>query len=201
MTVSDKFLDDDEEALIKALQAQDKTAYEFVVREYSPRLLAVIRGIVRNEEDARDCLQDTFVQVFRAIGRFEGRARLTSWMHRIAVNSALMKLRSKKRKAEASIDDLLPEFDGSDGRIEPTFQPAPEAHDTLETAERRTAVHLAISQLPENYRNVILLRDIQELSTDEVAAELDISPGAVKVRLHRARGALKKLLDPLLEEL
>ena len=60
---------------------------------------------------------------------------------------------------------------------------------------------MAISQLPENYRNVILMRDIQELSTDEVAAELEVSPGAVKVRLHRARGALKKLLDPLLEEL
>lgn len=194
-------LDDDQEALVARLRARDKAAYEFIVREYSGRLLAVIRGIVRNEEDARDCLQDAFLQAFRAIDRFEGRAKLSSWMHRIAVNAALMKLRSKKRKAEASIEDLLPEFDGNDHRIDPFFQPEPETHDSLEAAERKEAIHLAISQLPENYRNVILLRDIQEMSTDETAAELGISPGAVKVRLHRARGALKKLLDPLLEDL
>ncbi len=195
------FLNEDETVLIEALRAHDKAAYGFIVREYSGRLLAVIRGIVRNEEDARDCLQDAFLQAFRAIDRFEGRAKLSSWMHRIAVNAALMKLRSKKRKAEAAIDDLLPQFDGSEARIDPIWQTEPETHDSLEADERSQAVHLAISQLPENYRNVILLRDIQELSTDEAAIELGITPGAVKVRLHRARGALKKLLDPLLEDL
>ncbi len=190
----------DETDLIKALQAKDAAAYEFVVREYSPRLLAVIRGIVRNEEDARDCLQDAFLQAFRAMDRFEGRAALSSWMHRIAVNSALMKLRSRKRKSEASIDDLLPQFDGTDHRIDPAWQPQTTQEPDLEAGERKTRIHEAIAQLPENYRNVILLRDIQEMSTDEAAEALDVSPGAVKVRLHRARAALKTLLEPYLED-
>ncbi len=191
----------DEAELIKALQAKKPAAYEFIVREYSGRLLAVIRGIVRNEEDARDCLQDAFLQAFRAMDRFEGRAALSSWLHRIAVNAALMKLRSRKRKAEASIDDLLPQFDGTDTRIDPVWQPQTTPGPDLEAAERKTYIHQAIAQLPENYRNVILLRDIQEMSTDEAAEALGISPGAVKVRLHRARGALKTLLEPYLEDL
>ncbi len=190
----------DESALIAALQADDRDAYEFIVREYSGRLLAVIRGIVKNEEDARDCLQDAFLQAFRAIDRFEGRARLSSWLHRIAVNSALMRLRSRRRKAEASIDELIPHFDGADHRIDPVWRDDDEVEPALEVAERKTAIHEAISRLPENYRNVILLRDIQELSTDDAALALGITPGAVKVRLHRARAALKTLLDPILDD-
>jgi len=196
----DAYLQDDETELIKALQAKDPKAYEFVVREYSGRLLAVVRGIVRNEDDARECLQEAYLQAFRAIERFEGRARLSSWLHRIAVNAALMRLRSRKRKAEAAIDDLLPQFDGADARIDPAWQPQTEQGPDLEAKERKEQIHEAIAQLPENYRNVILLRDIQELSTDEAAEALGVSPGAVKVRLHRARGALKALLDPLLGE-
>ncbi len=191
----------DESVLIAKLQAGDARAYEQVVRSYSPRLLAVIRGIVKNEDDARECLQEAFLQAFRAIDRFEGRARLSSWLHRIAVNSALMRLRSRKRKAEAPIDDLLPSFDGSDMRVDPAWQPQVEDAPDLEADERKTRLHDAISQLPENFRNVILLRDIQEMSTEEAAEQLGISPGAVKVRLHRARTALRTLLDPYLEDL
>ena len=197
----DAFHNEDETDLIKALQAREAKAYEFVVREYSGRLLAVIRNIVRNEDDAKECLQEAFLQTFRAIERFEGRARLSSWMHRIAVNAALMRLRSRKRKAEAAIDDLLPQFDGSDHRIDPAWQPQTTDGPDLEAAERKDRIHEAIAQLPENYRNVILLRDIQEMSTDEAAEALGITPGAVKVRLHRARAALKTLLDPYLEDL
>ncbi len=190
----------DESELIAALQVHDRAAYEFIVREYSGRLLAVIRGIVKNEEDAKDCLQDAFLQAFRAIDRFEGRARLTSWLHRIAVNSALMRLRSKRRKAEAPIDDLIPHFDGADHRIDPVWRGEDNIEPDLEVQERKTLIHEAISQLPENYRNVVLLRDIQELSTDEAAQALGISSGAVKVRLHRARAALRTLLDPVLSD-
>ena len=156
---------------------------------------------MRNEEDACDCLQEAFLQAFRAMDRFEGRAALSSWLHRIAVNAALMRLRSRKRKAEASIDDLLPQFDGTDKRIDPVWQPQTTPAPDLEADERKACIHEAIAQLPENYRNVILLRDIQELSTDEAAEALGVSPGAVKVRLHRARAALKTLLEPYLDDL
>jgi len=192
---------DDESELIAALQAHDAQAYEYVVREYSGRLLAVIRGIVRNDDDARECLQETFLQAFRAIERFEGRAKVSSWLHRIAVNAALMRLRSRKRKAEASIDDLIPHYNGSEERIDPAWQQPADSGPDLEAKDRKAIVHEAIAQLPENYRNVVILRDIQELSTDEAAAELNLTPGAVKVRLHRARAALKTLLEPRLEEL
>jgi len=190
-----------EAGLLKALKGGDDTAYEFVVREYSGRLLAVIRGIVRNEDDARDCLQETFLQAFRAIERFEGRAKVSSWLHRIAVNSALMRLRTRKRKAEASIDELLPTFDGNEGRIDPAWAPPSDEGPDIEAGDRKALVHEAIAQLPENYRNVILLRDIQELSTEEAAKALELTPGAVKVRLHRARAALRTLLSPHLEDL
>lgn len=191
----------DESDLIARLQAHDPRAYEEVVRAYSGRLLAVIRGIVKNEDDAKECLQETYLQAFRAIERFEGRALLSSWLHRIAVNAALMRLRTRRRKAEAAIDDLLPYFDGNDVRIDPAWQPQVTEGPDLEEKDRKTLIHEAISQLPENYRNVILLRDIQEMSTEEAAEALGITPGAVKVRLHRARMALKTLLDPFAEEL
>jgi len=197
----DAFRTDDETELLRALKAGEAKAYDFVVREYSGRLLAVIRRIVRNEDDARECLQEAFLQAFRAIERFEGRAKVSSWLHRIAVNSALMRLRSRKRKAEASIDDLLPQFDGNEGRIDPAWQPPADPEPDLEAQDRKARVHEAIAELPENYRNVILLRDIQELSTDETAEALELTPGAVKVRLHRARAALRTLLSPHLEEL
>ena len=92
------------------LQAGDDDAYRELLRIHGGRLLAVARRLMRNEEDARDCLQDGFLSAFRGIDRFEGRSKLGTWLHRIVVNTALMRLRSKRRKPEESIDDLLPSF-------------------------------------------------------------------------------------------
>lgn len=190
----------DEKALLDRLRAGDDAAYEELVRAYGGRMLAVARRFLRSEEDARDAVQDAFVSAFRSIDRFEGNARISTWLHRIVVNAALMKLRTRRRRPEQSIEDLLPSY-LDDGHMEPT--PSPWRETEADGAERRELAELllrSIDRLPEIYRNVLMLRDIEELDTQETADVMGISPGAVKTRLHRARQALRGLLAPHLEE-
>jgi len=185
----------DEAKLIDALRAGDGDAYAQLVRRYGGRLLAVTRRMLREEEDARDAVQEAFLSAFKAIDRFEGQARLSTWLHRIAVNAALMKLRSRRRRPETPIEELLPGFI-EDGHMADPPQPWREGADTLlARRETREWVRSRIDELPESHRTVLLLRDIEELDTTEVAKLLDLSPGAVKTRLHRARQALRELLD------
>ena len=163
-------------------------------------MLSVARRILRNEDDARDCLQDAFIQAYRAIGKFEGRSSLGSWLHRIVVNAALMKLRGRKSRPEQSIEDLMPAFDAENCRVEPMWQIEESVEAMIGRREVRDIVLASIDKLPESYRTVLLLRDIEEYTTTEVAETLGINRGAVKVRLHRARAALKKLLEPVFEQ-
>lgn len=187
---------DDEATLVAQLRAGDEAAFEQVVRAYGGRLLAVARRIVSNEEDARDVVQDAFMNAFRSLDRFEGNAKLSTWLHRIAVNAALMKLRTRKRKPEQSIETLLPSF-LDDGHHEERFQSWEEPIDKLmERAEKRELVRQQIDALPEGYRTVLVLRDIEGLDTEETANVLGLSVNATKIRLHRARQALRTLLAP-----
>src|SRR5437868_8278379 len=100
----------DEAALLERLRANDAAAAEAVVRAHGGPMLAAIRRLLGHDEDARDALQDAFLSAFRGVHQFDGRAKLGTWLHRIAVNAALMKLRSRKRKPERSIESLLPHF-------------------------------------------------------------------------------------------
>lgn len=184
---------DDERGLVAALRRGDADAFEQAVRRYGPRLLAVARRMLRVEEDARDAVQEAFVSAFRALDTFEGGARVSTWLHRIVVNAALMRLRRQRRKPEESIDDLLPRFDetgswGDGGASSAT------PLELVEGAETRAIVRECIDQLPPSYRSVLLLRDIEELGTDEAAAALGMTASAMKTRLHRARQALRTLL-------
>ncbi len=190
----------DEEALLARLRAGEPRATEDWVRANTPRMLAVARRMLRNEEAAEDAVQDAFLSAFRALDCFKGGSLLSTWLHRIVVNAALMKIRTKRRKPETSIEDLLPSFlDDGHHRHTPTHWPG-NADEWLQRDEVRDAVHEAIARLPEPYRNVLLLRDIEELDTSRVAEMLSITPGAVKTRLHRARLALREQLDPTLRE-
>ena len=194
-------LEDPQEVILLAgLRTGDGKAYEQLVRNYGGRLLAVARRFLPNEDDARDALQDAFLSAFRAIGSFQEGARVSTWLHRIVINAALMKLRTRRRRPEESIDDLLPTF-LEDGHRE---NPGPAWKETSETAlqrqETRVLVRGCIDRLPDAYRTVLLLRDIEELDTEETAQLLDITPNAVKIRLHRARQALRTLLDPHFRE-
>jgi RNA polymerase sigma-70 factor (ECF subfamily) len=185
---------DEEAALVEGLRARDPRAFETMVRLYAGRMMAVARRLVGNDEDARDVVQDALLSAFRAIGRFEGQSRISTWLHRIVVNTALMKLRTRRRKPEESIEPLLPSFN-DEGHHAVRFSEWEGADRILERAEVRRAVRDAIEELPEGYRTVLLLRDIEELSTEETAEALDITANTVKTRLHRARQALRTILD------
>ena len=180
------------------MRAGEAAAYETVVRRYGPRLLATARRILRDDALAEDCLQETFLKAFDKIGGFEGRSALGTWLHSILVNQSLMKLRKNKRERHEQIDDLMPQFDSNACRIEAPWSYLATPDELLEQDQTRALVQSKIDQLPESYRIVLQLRDIEEFDTETVAAMLDITPGAAKVRLHRARAALKVLLEPLL---
>jgi RNA polymerase sigma-70 factor (ECF subfamily) len=186
----------DERELVQRLRAGDDAAYEVLVRAHSSRLLAVTRRILISEEDARDAVQDAFVLAFRNVKSFEGESRLSTWLHRVAINAALMKLRTRRRRPEEPLEPLLPTY-LDDGHHVEQFQSWDEAADDALARRRRQAlVRECIDRLPENYRTVLLLRDIEQMETEEAASTLGISVNAVKIRLHRARQALRTLLDP-----
>jgi RNA polymerase sigma-70 factor (ECF subfamily) len=158
--------------------------------------LLVPRRILGNEEDADDALQDAFLSAFKGIRQFQGRSQLGTWLHRIVMNAALARLRSRKRRPEKSIEALLPHFGEGEHQIDPPVPWKATPETTLHNQETRELVQRYIGQLPESYRIVLLLRDIEGLATEETAKILDTSTAVVKIRLHRARQALRSLLDP-----
>ena len=180
--------------LVARLQAGDQDAFEELVRTYGGRLLSVARRFVRNEADAQDVVQAAYLSAFRSLRRFEGGCQLSTWLHRIVVNTALMKLRTRRRKPEESIELLLPSFQDDGHHVEQFSEWGAPADILLDRKETRATVRACIQQLPDNYRQVLLLRDIEELPTQDVAQMLKVTPTAVKVRLHRARQALSTLL-------
>ena len=190
-----------ESELVARLQASHASAYAELVRAQGPRMLAVARRLLRSDDDAADAVQEAFISAFRAIGNFEGGAKLSTWLHRIVVNASLMRLRNRTRRPEVSIDELLPKFVDDGGHIdEPREWRSPEPLDALERRETRELVRGLIDELPTDYRTVLLLRDIECLDTKETAEVLGVTPNAAKIRLHRARLALRTLLDPHMRE-
>jgi RNA polymerase sigma-70 factor (ECF subfamily) len=186
----------DDAALVAKLRSGDSGAFEQLVRRESPRLLRVARRFFDSEDDARDAVQDAFVSAYKSIGRFESSSRLSTWLHRIVVNASLMKLRSRRRKPEEDIEHYLPRFLEDGHQVESSVPWNESAETMLQRAETANLVRDAIARLPESYRAVLTLRDIEELTTEEVAEMLGLTANAVKIRLHRARQALRTLLDP-----
>ena len=187
--------DVEEAELVAALQAGDNAAFETLVRIYSGKLLAVARRFLANEEDARDVVQEAFISTFKSVDRFRQGAKLSTWLHRIVVNAALMKIRSRQRRPEEPMGDLLPTFLEDGHRANPGSawkEPA----EAVERQETRRLVRQCIDRLPDAYRTVLLLRDIEELDTKETAYMLGTNENTVKIRLHRARHALRELLNP-----
>ena len=184
-----------EASLVAGLRAGDSEAFETLVRLYMMQLLRVARRFLKNEEDARDAVQDAFISAFKSIQKFEAGAKLSTWLHRIVVNSSLMRLRTKRRHPEEDIEDLLPKFKRDGHHAEPAADWQLTAEEMVEQSETRELVRKSIDRLPESYRTILLMRDIEEMSTDETATALGITPAAAKVRLHRARQALRALID------
>ncbi len=185
----------DEAALLGRLRRGEPEAFEELVRRYGGRMLAVARRLLVREDDAQDALQDAFLSAFRAIEDFAGQSQLGTWLHRIVVNAALLKLRRQRGRPEVQIEAMLPAYLEDGHAAEPAADWQECAQDVLSKRELRASVRAAIEELPEAYRTVLKLRDIEELDTRETAALLGIAENAVKVRLHRARQALRTLLD------
>jgi RNA polymerase sigma-70 factor (ECF subfamily) len=185
--------------LVARLRAGDEAAYAQLVREQGGRMLAVARRLLRSDDDAADAVQEAFISAFRAINGFEGGARLSTWLHRIVVNASLMRLRTRSRRPEVSIEELLPKFFEDGHHVdEPNEWRSPGPLAAIERQELRDLVREQIDKLPADYRTVLMLRDIEGLDTKETAELLGVTPNAAKIRLHRARLALRGMLDPFM---
>lgn len=185
----------DEVSLVTRLQAGDATSFEILVRTFGGRMLAVARRMLGNEDDAQDALQDAFLSAVKSIQQFASQSSLGTWLHRIVANAALMKLRTRRRRPETLIDDLLPKFLADGHQADPAVDWRDTADVALLKSESRQFVRDSIQQLPEIYRTVLILRDIEEFDTETTAQMLEITESVVKTRLHRARLALRTLLD------
>ena len=173
--------------------------FETLVRSNISQMLLVANRILKDKSLAEDAVQLAFSKVHERYDTFENRSDIATWVHRIVVNEALMILRQKKRLNEGSIDELLPEFDQSGCRIDTWLAETKSPENKLQDQQSRDVVTTTINKLPTQYRIVLILRDIEEMTTEETANALDISTANVKTRLHRARSALKHLLAPYLE--
>jgi len=187
-----------EEELIIRLCNGEESSYIFLMRKYGRRLYAIAKRYTNSDEDAKDCVQQTYIQIFRNINNFQKRSSLWTWMRRIIINISIKTVQSKHRGQEISISDLLPDFDSNNGRIETNWQFNESVDVIISRKESAEIVRNAIYSLPQDYRLVLQLRDIEGYSTEEVGDILKISISASKTRLHRARSALKNLLEPLM---
>jgi RNA polymerase sigma-70 factor (ECF subfamily) len=187
--------DTEEARLLEGLRRGDEAACEAFVRANLGRMLATARRMLGNEDDARDVVQEAFQAALKGIGSFSGGSKLSTWLHRIVVNAALMKHRTRRRRPEEPIDGLLPCFDSDGQWVSGTATFVAPTEQLLARAQVRELVRECIALLPDTYRTVLLLRDIEELDTEEAAAVLGITTTAVKVRLHRARQALRTLVE------
>lgn len=182
----------DDQALLDALQRKDRLACDEMVQRFSKRVYHVALRLVGAPEEAEEVMQDTFINACRSVDSFEGRSGLGTWLHRIATNNGLMRL----RRHEAPTVPLEAPTDEGDGDFHPInlrdwrWDPESEAL----TTELRSVMQRAIDSLPETLRVAFVLRDLEGLSTDEAAGRLGITPQALKVRLHRARLLLRERL-------
>ena len=173
-------------------------SFEELISRYETKVHNLAMRLTRNSEDAEEVLQDVFVTVYRKIEGFQGKAKFSSWLYRITVNAAFMKLRKRKQDQSVSFDDLLPHLQNKAITQRNAFGARSDA--LALNNEIREALESAISKLPEEYRAVFVLRDIDGLSNKEVGEILDLSIPAVKSRLHRSRLMLRKRLRRFYED-
>src|SRR5882762_5173878 len=191
-------LDANETGLIARIVAGDKELFHELIQPYERMLYLTLFAIVKNETDAEDGAQEAAISAHRHLASFRGDAKFSTWLTAIAINEGRKRLRKMKGAAENSIEE---EEEGHEG----DYTPAPLTDwreiplEALERKELREALRVAVAELPDIYRQVFVLRDLEEQNIEETAQALRINPGAVKVRLHRARMMLQKRLVPFLK--
>lgn len=182
-----------DEQLVQAAQAGATRAFDELVRRYREKVYRLSFKILRHEDDAAEALQDAFLSAYRGLKNFKAESTFSTWLYRIATNASLMKYR-KRRDGHVSLEQSQgPEGEAGEALQLPDWSTQPMQE--LLDAETRAVMEEGIQRLPEELRTVFVLRDIQELSNQEVAEILDLTVAAVKSRLHRARLALRDRLN------
>lgn len=184
---------DDEEALLEGLHQKERLACTCLLKRFAPRLFRLASQLTGDPDEAEDVLQEAFIQACAHVADFEGRSGLGTWLHRIVVNTALARMRRKSPMTVPLESDDLDRHAAQDSMIDRAAGPS----DIVLGQERTDALERAILALPDSLRAAFVLRDIEGLSTKEAAAALGIAESALKVRLHRARAALRGMLTPV----
>lgn len=173
--------------LIKQAIRGDAYAFEQLMRKHEGRMYSVALRMFGNREDAQDCVQDAMLHIYRALDRFKGQSSFSTWVYRITMNTCLDELRRRKARASTSLDALL------ENGWAPTNEKDNPEQSAIE-AERRRALSKAIQSLPEDMRSVIILREMQGLSYEEISDVLSVNMGTIKSRISRAREKLRQLI-------
>ena len=194
--MTDELTQQEDEALLFRAQAGEMDAFESLVERHQDRVYGLALRMTRSEADAAEITQDTFLAAYQHLKTFRGEAAFGSWVHRIAANHALMRLRHQRVVAEAETELQGPEFNERGSHLEyPQSDWSRRADEKILDAELGEAIRQATDQLPAGYREVFLLKDVEGMSYEEIAAMMDVSVPAVKSRLHRARLALREAID------
>ena len=183
----------DELALVQAAKAGDVSAFEQLVKRYDRNVFRIAQHITQNREDAEDVVQDAFLKAYENLEQFQGQSKFYTWLVRIAVNEALMKLRRRRPERMVSLDEEVKTEEDSIPREVADWSPNPEQ--LYSQSELRDILGKTIQGLPPSFRTVFVLRDVEGLSTEETAEALDLSIPAVKSRLLRARLQLRERLN------
>lgn len=177
-----------DEEVVQRVKAGETALYEILMRRYNQRLYRVARAILRNDAEAEDVMQDAYVRAYQHLDQFAGRAAFSTWLTRIAVNEALGRVKLRKRIDQLDIDQYEEES------VMGPQENAPNPEAKASTGELRELLEAALLELPEQYRMVVMLRDVEEMTTAETAAALDLTEENVKVRLHRGRLMIRNWL-------
>jgi len=188
----------DDLSLLKCLRAGDSSALEVLMGRYAARVYRLAQGITRSASDAEEVVQDVFMTIYRKGDSFEGRSALGSWIYRLTINAALNRRRGKRQEVETSIEENLPAYvedghrAGDRTYVLADWSQDPEA--ALLSEETRGLLNRAIDSLRDDYRAVLVLRDVEDLPNAEIAETIGESVASVKSRVHRARMALREQL-------
>lgn len=183
----------DEQVLVQAARQGDIGAFEELVKRYDRNVFRIANHITQNREDAEDVVQDAFLKAYQNLGQFQGQSKFYTWLVRIAVNEALMRLRRRRPERMVSLDEDVKTEEDSMPREVADWAPNPEQ--LYSQAELKDILGKTIQGLPASFRTVFVLRDVEGLSTEETADALDLSVPAVKSRLLRARLQLRERLN------
>ncbi|OGL14946.1 MAG: hypothetical protein A3F92_00970 [Candidatus Rokubacteria bacterium RIFCSPLOWO2_12_FULL_71_22] len=184
-------------ALVAALLRGEAHAVEALVDQYGAWIHRVASRLLADARDAEEVTQDVLMTIAQKIGTFKGEAALSSWIYRVTANAAYERLRSRRSRHEAALEPLLPVFDDGGRHVARVQDWSRELDDPAVAGELRSALERGIGELPEEYRAVLVLRDVEGLTNEDVAESLGLTVAAVKSRLHRARLALRQRLAPL----